>query len=54
MTAPLPDDLLVSWDKVSAAIDAIVLAQPAQMTAASERLRLAQAEHFNLIKKLSR
>lgn len=51
---PIPDPLLDSWDKVSSAIDAMVVASSATMTQAGARLRAAQAEHFKLIKRIVR
>lgn len=43
------DALLASWDRVSGAINRMVLAQPSRMTEAAERLREAQAEHQQLL-----
>ncbi|USN13972.1 hypothetical protein KABACHOK_01360 [Brevundimonas phage vB_BpoS-Kabachok] len=45
----LSDAVIQSWDRVSAAIDAMVLAQPSHMTEAATRLREAQAAHTGLI-----
>ncbi|USN14669.1 hypothetical protein PAPPERLAPAPP_02990 [Brevundimonas phage vB_BpoS-Papperlapapp] len=50
----VPDVVIASWDRVSAAIDAMVVAQPSRMTEAAERLRQAQAEHMALIIQESR
>lgn len=39
---PIPEELLAEWDAVSAAINAVLVAQPGQMTSAAARLGDAQ------------
>lgn len=49
----LPDELLIAWDSLSAAINRIVLAQPSNMTRASELLRDEQEAYSKLLRRLS-
>lgn len=49
----LPDELLEAWDRLSSAINRIVLAQPANMTKASELLRDEQEAYSKLLRRLA-
>jgi hypothetical protein len=52
-TLPIPDELLNGWDGVSGAIDRIVTALPAQMTAASEDLERERRSFRDLIQRIA-
>lgn len=49
----IPDELLEAWDRLSSAINRVVLAQPANMTRASELLRDEQEAFSKLLRRLS-
>lgn len=47
----MTDDMLNAWDELNQAIGAMLLAQPAQMSAAASRLELARKSYESLLMK---